>query len=801
MIPQGLSSKEVEERVLRGAVNGHTEVKTKGVRQIVLEHTLTLFNLLNLALALLLLWVGSFKNMLFMGVVFCNAAIGIIQEIRAKKAVDRLSIVVESRIEAVRDGVLKEIRPEEIVLEDVLHLKRGSQIPVDCVMLEGSLSANESLVTGEADLITKTAGDELISGSFIAEGDGFVRVVRVGKETFAARITKDAKILKNAESEIMMTLKQIITIISCVIVPLGILLYINQITLPGASYEDAIVSTVAALVTMIPEGLMLLTSTVLAVGVIRLSRKNVLVQQIYCIETLARVDVLCLDKTGTITSGRMEVADLVPMPGVSRQEAEEGFQHLAAVSRDEGATIDAVRAFFGADKGCVAKQIVDFSSEKKWSGASFDGATYVMGAGEMIFGEAFQAIKDTIRDRTHMMRVIMLAKTEQALNEAGDLPDGLVPLAALLIRDEIRPEAADTIRYFTEQGVELKVISGDSAETVSHIAAKAGVPGAEKAVDARTLTDEEALAAAAENTVFGRVTPFQKQQLIRALQRQGHTVAMTGDGVNDVLAMKASDCSVAMAAGSDAARNTAQLVLTTNDFSSMPEVVAEGRRSINNIQRSASLFLTKTVFSVLNSLLFAFAMMRYPFEPIQMTYVSALTIGIPSLVLALQPNRERVSGSFFLNISSRAVSGGLTMFIGLLLTYLMGHLFHLPYEEISAIAVVSTAATLVFLIFRISRPFDTVRICLFIFVLVSLAVVGYVLRNMLGLVFTGWVNVAVAAGIALVNGIIFTLLYQALEKLRQYLSGRFPEDYFKERRRLRLEKRARRQAERKEKAV
>ena len=768
MIPQGLTAQEVKARVEKGLVNGSSEVKTKSVRQIVLEHTLTLFNLLNLALAGLLVWVGSFKNMLFMGVVISNAAIGIIQEIRAKRAIDRLSIVVESRIEAVRDGVLTLIDPEEIVQDDVLHLKRGSQVPVDCVMVSGNLSANESLVTGESDLIIKNSGDELISGSFIAMGDGFAKVLRVGKETFAAQITKDAKVLKNAKSEIMTTLKTIIRIISCVIVPLGFLLFFNQIQLPGASVEEAIVSTVAALVTMIPEGLMLLTSTVLAVGVIRLSRKNVLVQQIYCIETLARVDVLCLDKTGTITSGRMQVEALIPLKGASLEEAEKGFRALASVSQDEGATIDAIRAYFGSDEAVKPLRRIDFSSETKWSGASFEGITYVMGAGEMLFQERFKALEDQFRDRIGINRVMMLGAAEEGFNEAGDLPKGLRPIAALLIKDEIRPEASDTVRYFTEQGVELKVISGDSPETVSHIASEVGVPNASHAVDARELNDEAAIEQAArEMTVFGRVSPKQKQQLIRALQRQGHTACMTGDGVNDVLAMKASDCSVAMASGSEAARNTAQLVLTTDDFSAMPMVVAEGRRSINNIQRSAALFLTKTVFSILNSLLFAFASMRYPFEPIQMTYISALTIGIPSFVLAMQPNKERVSGNFFLNISSKALSGGLTMFIGLLFTYVLGNHFRLSFDEISMVSVITTAVTLVCLIFRISRPFDTVRICLFAFVLVSLAIVGFVLRDLLGFVPLRWAIVQVTIVVAAVDGLIFALLYRALEALRK----------------------------------
>ncbi|MCF0136504.1 MAG: HAD-IC family P-type ATPase [Lachnospiraceae bacterium] len=787
----GLTSAQVQERMARGLVNGDTEVKTKSIRRIIAEHAVTLFNIINLLLALAVALVGSFKNMLFMGIVISNTLIGVIQEVRSKRMVDQLSIMVASAVEALRDGKLIQLRVEDIVQDDLLHIRRGSQIPVDAVLIWGTLSANESLVTGESDLISKNPGDEVISGSFAASGDAWIRVTRVGKECFAAGISRDAKTVKKAESEIMRTLSGIVRIISFIIVPVGALLFYNQYAVVGSDLKDAVVSTAAALVTMIPEGLMLLTSSVMAVAVIRLSRKNVLVQQMYCIETLARVDVLCLDKTGTITSGKMQVVGLLPFEGATIAEAEEGFRRLAAVSRDEGATPDAIRACFGKDASIQALRVVDFSSEKKYSGAEFPDGTYVMGAGEMIFGDGYRKLEDQIREKIGANRVIVMTRSLSGFDSEGNAPSDVRPLGALLIRDEIRPQAADTIRFFTEQGVDLKVISGDGVETVSNIAAAAGIPGYDRYVDARTLRTEEDIARAmATKSVFGRVTPAQKRAFVRALQKQGHTVAMTGDGVNDVLAMKESDCSVAMASGSEAARNVAQLVLTTDDFSSMPQVVAEGRRSINNIQRSSSLFLTKTLFSIFNSILFTFAVMPYPFEPIQLTYISFLTIGFPSFVLALQPNKERVRGNFFLNIVTRALAGGGTMFVGLLLSYLAGVLFGLEFEEISMICVLATGITMFCLLIRISLPFDWIRGTLVGVVAAGLVAGGILLKDLLGFVALDWKLGLILTGIACINAVLFFCSFHLCEKMRDTINARYPDELLKENRRRKLEKKA-----------
>ncbi len=791
-LQNGLSPEEVQAKIAAGEVNNTGASQTKPVYRIVLEHSLTLFNLVNVVLAIMVALVGSFKNMLFMGIIISNTVIGVVQELRSKRSVDKLSIMVASKIEVIRGGKMEEIATEEIVQDDLIRLKRGSQIPVDAVVLSGSADVNESLVTGESDLIHKGEGDELLSGSFLAGGDCMAKVTKVGRSSFAAKISREAKVVKNAESEIMRTLKKIITIISCCLIPLGIILFNNQINLDGATLQTAVVATVAALVTMIPEGLMLLTSSVLAVAVIRLSQKNVLVQQLYCIETLARVDVICLDKTGTITTGRMKVTDLLPLNGFSRREGDDGFLRLAAVSRDESPTTNAIRACFGSKHTVKATHIVDFSSEKKWSGARFeDGTTLVMGAGEMIFKESFKQIENSIKDRIGMNRVIMLAKTSAPFPEGDTLPEGLVPIAALLIQDEIRKEAPTTIQYFLDQGVNIKVISGDGVETVSHIAAAAGVPNANRRVDMRPLVEEKDVEAVAEDTViFGRVTPQQKRQLIRSLQKNGHTVAMTGDGVNDVLAMKESDCSVAMASGSDAARNIAQLVLTTDDFSAMPQVVAEGRRSINNIQRSASLFLTKTLFSMLLGLFFAVVTLRYPFQPIQMTFISGLTIGFPSFVLALQPNHERIRGNFFYNIITRAVAGGVTMFVGIILAYTASFIFDLTFEQLAMLCVIVTAMTGVFLLFRISYPFDTVRAILFGLVLIGLVVGSFVLHDLLGFGTLSWGTAISFLVICLINAFVFFVLFHFMEEIRLKKLEENPNGGASEARRRQLEKRA-----------
>lgn len=765
----GLSLREVEERRRQGLSNVNTDVKTKTLGQIVAGHALTLFNALNLALMLALALVGSFKNMLFMGVVLSNTAIGIFQEIRSKRMVDKLAIVVSNKARVIREGRETEIGIEEIVRDDLIHLSRGNQIPADCRIVRGDCYMNESLITGEADLIEKAEGDELLSGSFVASGDCLAQVIHVGKENYAAQISSEAKKVKVVNSEIMTTLKTIIRYISIVIVPLGVVLFYNQYTIPGATLTAAVVNTVAALIGMIPEGLMLLTSSVLAVSVIRLARSKVLVQQLYCIETLARVDVLCLDKTGTITCDDMQVTEVIPLPETSEAELKKAFRSIAVSSRDGGSTIEALRHYFHEGEAWKALQVVDFSSEKKWSGARYEnGVTYVVGAGEMVLGRQYAALQERIRNKIGTNRVLVMAKSTQGFREKNELPEELQPMGFLLIQDKIREEAPDTIRYFTEQGVRLKVISGDGIETVSQIARKAGIPEAEQAVNARTLESDEQLADAAERyQVFGRVTPMQKQKLIQALKAKGHTVAMTGDGVNDVLALREADCSVAMAGGSDAARNVAQLVLTDNNFSSMPKVVDEGRRSINNIQRSASLFLVKTLFSICIGFLFVFLDMRYPFQPIQMTFISAFTIGIPSFVLALQPNKERIQGHFFYNVVIRAVAGGVTMAFGVMMTYGVEAFLHLTYAQTSTIVVLLTAVTGIFFLIRVARPFNAIRIALLVVVIGG--IVGGMIwgGSLLGLVRLPMkLQLVVACGCG-INFAVFNGFYNGMEKLRK----------------------------------
>lgn len=765
----GLSLQEVEKRRQQGFVNVNTDVKTKSIGQIMAGHILTLFNGLNLALALALLFVGSFKNMMFMGVVFSNTAIGIFQEIRSKRMVDRLAIVVSNRARVIREGKETEIHIEEIVKDDLIHLSRGNQIPADCRILQGSCYMNESLITGESDLIEKSEGSQLLSGSFVASGDCLAKVEHVGKENYAAQISSEAKQVKIVNSEIMTTLKTIIKYVSWLIVPAGAILFMNQFTIPGATIKAAIVNSVAALIGMIPEGLMLLTSSVLAVSVIRLAQQNVLVQQLYCIETLARVDVLCLDKTGTITCDQMQVQEVIPLPEASESELKKALRSFAVSSRDEGSTIQAIKSYFNEGTAWRATQIVDFSSEKKWSGARYEnGYTYVVGAGEMLLGEGYEDVEAKIRERIETHRVLLLCRSAQNFKEKDGLPDGLQPMGFVLIQDMIREEAPDTIRYFTKQGVRLKVISGDGIATVSQIAHQAGVPDAEEAVDARTLESDEQIKEAAERYhVFGRVTPVQKRKLIQALKEKGHTVAMTGDGVNDVLALREADCSVAMAGGSDAARNVAQLVLTDNNFSSMPKVVAEGRRSINNIQRSASLFLMKTIFSLCIGVIFVFLHMRYPFQPIQMTFISTFTIGIPSFVLALQPNKERVQGHFFYNVVTRAVAGGVTMTFGVVMTYIAEAFLHLSYAQTSTIIVLLTAVTGIFFVIRIAYPFNAIRIALLVVVISGITIGMIWGGSLLGLVRLPIKLLLMAAIGCVINCVVFNGIFNGMEKLRK----------------------------------
>ena len=764
---QGLSAAEVAERAARGEVNVDAGVHTRSIRQIVRENTLTLFNAINAILAVFVLITGSYKNMLFMVVIVCNTLIGIVQEIRSKRTTDRLSIVASSKASVLRDGALVELPLDELVRDDIIELGRGDQIPADAVVVKGACDVNESLLTGESKLVKKRPDDELMSGSFVNAGTGWARVVHVGAENYAAKISAEAKQHKAVNSEIMNSLNGIIKFVSFIIFPLGALLFARQHFLTGTETNEAILSTVSALVGMIPEGLILLTSTVLAVAVVRLAKSRVLVQQLYCIETLARVDTLCLDKTGTITTGKMEVAAVRPVPGVPQATVDTAFASIARADEDPNETAQAiVEHFAGADVAVLhASRVVPFSSDKKWSGAVFDdGSAYVMGAGQFILGDALAAVADQQNELAADARVLLLAQVD-GFDEEGDIVGAPKPLGFIAIHDQIRATAAQTIAYFKEQGVDLKVISGDDPRTVSGIAAKVGVPRAEDYVDATTLVTDDDIAAAIERySVFGRVKPEQKKAFVVALQAKGHIVAMTGDGVNDTLALKQADCSVAMAAGSDAARNVAQLVLVDNDFAAMPKVVAEGRRSINNLQRSASLFLVKTLLSMTLAVVFIFLPWQYPFQPIQMTLISAFTIGLPSFVLALEPNKDRIKGRFLENVIVKSIPGAVCAVLTILIVNAVGYnLLHIDYEHVSTLCVLLTAWIGALLIVRLSVPFTPIRVALLVVVVGGTVLGATLLHSLFGIEpFTFGMTVLFAI-LALGTAVLFHVLYTTID--------------------------------------
>lgn len=712
---QGLMPQQVEQRMAQGLHNGDSGVKSKTEGQIIRENVFTFFNLLNFALALAVILVGSPRSALFMGVILSNIVIGSFQGIRAKRTIDKLSLISSPKANVIRGGQRFTIQVEDVVLDDILLLESGNQICSDAMVASGECEVNESLLTGEADPILKRPGDQLLSGSFLVSGSCCAQVEHVGRENYANQITGDAKTVKKRNSEIMNSIDFIVKIIGFAILPIGGLLFWKQYFVLGDTFQNSVVSTAAAMVGMIPEGLVLLISLAFAVSVIKLSARKTLCQDMYCVETLARVDVLCLDKTGTITEGSMQVDEIVPFAGFSEEAMKEALTALVNALPDSNPTFLALKDHLPGASSWRAGDLVPFSSARKWSGAYFPGrGSYVMGAGEFILGPAFEGVKAQVEGYSkNGQRVLLLARSDQAF-DGKELPGGLSSMGLVLISDKIRKEAPRTLRYFADQGVDLKVISGDNAVTVSNIARKAGLENAHRYVDAATLrTEEDIRRAVREYSVFGRVTPQQKLAFVKALKEDGHTVAMTGDGVNDVLALKEADCSIAMASGSDAARTVSNLVLLDSNFASMPVVVQEGRRSINNLQRSSSLFLVKTIFSALIGVLFIFINYTYPFEPIQQTLISSLTIGVPSFILALEPNNDRLRGKFIGNVIRMCIPAALTMTANIVALCALTEPLGLTSAEASTMAVIMTAMTGFIMLFKVSAPFNTLRGLLF----------------------------------------------------------------------------------------
>ncbi len=712
---EGLSPAQVEQRVREGLHNGDSGVKSKTEGQIIWENVFTFFNLLNFALALAVILVGSPRSALFMGVILSNIVIGSFQGIRAKHTIDKLSLISAPKAHVIRGGQTAAVPVEQVVLDDILLCAAGNQICADATVCAGECEVNESLLTGEADPVLKHPGDPLLSGSFVVSGSCSAQVEHVGAENYASQIAGQASGVKKRNSEIMNSIDFIVKIIGFAILPVGGLLFWKQYFVLGDTFQNSVVSTAAAMVGMIPEGLVLLISLAFAVSVIKLSARKTLVQDMYCVETLARVDVLCLDKTGTITEGSMQVDGLEPLSGWTEEQMKEALCALVSSLSDNNPTFLAVKGFLPQQSPWQAGDLVPFSSARKWSGAYFPGrGSYVMGAGEFILGEAFAPIRPQAEACSkNGQRVLLLARCDAPF-DGKELGGAAVPMGLVLISDKIRKEAPSTLRYFADQGVDLKVISGDNAVTVANIARKAGLDNADKYVDAATLhTEEDIRRAVKEYAVFGRVTPQQKLSFVKALREDGHTVAMTGDGVNDVLALKEADCSIAMASGSDAARTVSNLVLLDSNFASMPVVVQEGRRSINNLQRSSSLFLVKTIFSALIGVLFIFINYTYPFEPIQQTLISSLTIGVPSFILALEPNNDRLKGKFISNVIRMCIPAALTMTANIVALCALAGPLGLTSAETSTMAVLMTGMTGFIMLFKVSAPFNTLRGVLF----------------------------------------------------------------------------------------
>lgn len=705
---QGLSSSEVKLRINQGKVNYDTTTPSKTIKQILIENTFTLFNFINIILGVAIILVGAYKNLLFLGVVICNTLISTIQEIRAKKTVDKLSVISSSKAKVIRDGKQREIHIDNIVLDDIIMYGSGNQIVVDSKIVEGFCEVDESFITGEAKTIYKKEGDTLLSGSFIVSGNVKAKVIHVGLDNYTSIISHDAKrIKKEINSQIMRSLNKIVKYVSIALVPIGILLLLRQFSIDDNTTQNAVVSVVAAVVGMIPEGLILLVSTVLAISVLRLSKYNVLVQDLYALETLARVDTLCLDKTGTITEGKMEVTDVIPLDDHKINELDEILEAIATNSEDKNPTINAIKEKYNDVSNIKAKKNIPFSSERKYSGIVLKDESYIMGAPEFVLEDKLKNYDKKIDELSKDNRVLVLIKTP--VMKDNKLPIEKEVLGLILIKDKLRNEAIKTLRYFMDNDVNIKVISGDSVSTVSSVAKSVGID-VSGVYDARDITEETDLnMVVEENTVFGRVRPDQKKMLISALKRNGHVVAMTGDGVNDVLALKEADCGVAMNDGADAARNVAELVLLDSNFDSMPKIVKEGRRTINNVERSATLFLSKTIYASLLALLFLFINYTYPFIPIQMTLINSLTIGIPAFILALEPNKTRVKGKFFINVISKAIPSGITTVVNILLLVFFANLLNIPNEQTSTIAVIITAYTAILLIYRIGKPLNLLR--------------------------------------------------------------------------------------------
>lgn len=713
----GLSAEQVKERFACHADNYKVESSTMSVSDIVKSNVFTYFNLVFAVIAVLLSIVGAWRDMLFLPIIVANTCIGIIQEIHSKKVLDKLSILNAPQSVVIRDGKKAKISADKLVLDDVVEFTAGSQIPADAKVIDGELQVNESLITGESDEITKRAGDQLLSGSFVVSGKAYARLEKVGKDSYISKLTLQAtKSKKGEQSEMIRSLDYLIMVMGIIIIPIGIALFVQSFIYNEGTLHDSITGMVAAIIGMIPEGLYLLSSVAMAVSSVRLAQKKVLIHDMKCIETLARVNVLCVDKTGTITEPGMHVYEVELLDGVDEDATTKILADVVRAQNRDNATMEALQAHFTENGGMHAKEVFSFSSETKFSGAIMeDGKSYVIGAPEFVLRSQFEEYQEQIAEYSSKgYRVLVFGEYEGTLTKKP-LTEPVVPMGFVMLANPIRKGAKETFTYFAENEVEIKVISGDNPLTVSVIAKEAGIANAERYVDASVLkTKSDYYNAVEEYTVFGRVTPNQKRMLVQALKAHKKTVAMTGDGVNDVLALKDADCSVAMASGSDAASNVSQLVLLDSDFSRMPSVVAEGRRVVNNIERTAALYIVKNIFSMLLAVFSVILLLDYPLEPTQVSLISMFTIGIPSFILALEPNKNPIRGHFLTNVLVKALPAGLTDFIVVSGLVIFCREFSVDLDCLSTSCTILVAIVGFMILYRIAKPMNVGHIIMMI---------------------------------------------------------------------------------------
>ena len=783
----GLTDEEVRQRVEEGLTNRADISTDKTTKEIVISNVFTYFNLIFLVITILLIMVGSFRNLTFLPIIIGNTVIGIVQEIRAKKTLEKMSLLNAPRADVIRNGSVKQISTEELVKDDVILLTAGKQICADAVVISGNIQVNESLLTGEADEVEKTEGSTLMSGSFVVSGECYARLEKVGNESYISKLSLEAKSMGGKEqSEMIRSINLIVKWVGIVIIPIGLILFWQSHFVNGESITKSVTSTVAAIIGMIPEGLYLLTTVALALSTMKLARKKVLLHDMKSIETLARVDVLCVDKTGTITEPDMKLKEIFlcknsgadgTQTALTLDELKSLILDYANASVDNNATMLALKAYAAEaltnntsalHRTAVSQQA--FSSSLKYGSVTFSDGTYLLGAPEFIMHEDFARIEEEIIPYADKGDRVLLFARYDGENVENGINGSVTPLGFVALANPIRANAVKTFEYFKSQGVAIKVISGDNPRTVSRIAIQAGIESAESFVDAATLDTEDKIADAVNKyTVFGRVTPKQKKQLVKALQAKGHTVAMTGDGVNDILAMKDADCSVAMASGSEAAAQAAQVVLLDSDFAHMPDVVYEGRRVVNNIQRSASLFLVKNIFSLLLSLFSVILMVTYPLEPAQVSLISMFTIGVPGFLLALEQNKDRIKGHFITNVMLKALPGGLTDVIAVGALVVCGEVFCISDASIGTIATLVLSVVGFMILFKISEPLNRMKYAVIIGNIAGLVFSGFFLKKLFAL--TDLSNICIL--LMIVFGFAAESLFRNLTLLVEKLRGSY----------------------------